>query len=287
MTASRDNASRNRDGELSTGADGSMNQTESNLLRALQQRGAHCPICHLVHKGVVNYLDSISYESVNDLDIRAGLRKALGYCAVHGQEWLRLQDTLGTAIIWRDVLSHVLDVLQVYVAPSGKAGSRKNDDEVIAGTGDESFMDKLQKFLSNSGNGRRDLDVGPTLAAALEPQAPCPACEYTVKREKDLADAFARGLTHGEFREAYRKHEVGLCLPHFRRVLRLLASDALVRVLVQAQRARMERTVAELAEVVRKYDYRYSDEPRGDEFKAPARSVEQAAGSLPTLLNLR
>ena len=79
---------------------------------------------------------------------------------------------------------------------------------------------------------------------------------------------------------------MGLCLPHFRKVLALTTQAPLLRILVQAQEAKLEKTLADLSEVIRKYDYRNKDEARGDEFKVPSRSVEQAAGTLPTQLNL-
>jgi Family of unknown function (DUF6062) len=282
MTASSD---RDDSGKLNAG--GNVDHAAFNMLEALRQPGTGCPVCHLVQKGVVSYLDGISYESVNDLDIRHELRKSLGYCAAHGQEWLRLRDTLGTAMIYRDVLTYVLEIMQARVAPAklaeGDAEILENGEDRVEGAGENGLMAKLQGFF---GNGQTGSSPGRTLAAELEPSAPCPVCRYALKKEKDMTDSFAGALAHDDFLEAYRRHETGLCLPHFRQVLRGISQASLVRVLVRAQEAKLASTLADLSEVVRKYDYRNMGEAHGDEFKVPARSVEQAAGSLSTQLNL-
>jgi hypothetical protein len=250
-----------------------VDRTAFDLLHAMRQSASRCPICHLVLKGVAAYLDGISYENVNDPATRHDLRKSLGYCAAHGQEWLRLQDTLGTALIYRDVLTTVLEVLQSRVPSSHKAEVTEADN----------LMEKLQKLFGNNSAGS---DLGRTLSAELEPSAPCPACIYTINIEKDLAESFAGALAHADFLEALRHHEMGLCLPHFRKVLALTTQPPFLRILVQVQQTKLETTLADLSEVIRKYDYRNTTETRGDEFKVPPRSVEQAAGSLPTQLNL-
>jgi len=243
-----------------------------DLLQALRQPGTRCPVCHLVQKGVVDYLESISYESVNDLDIRRELRKSLGYCAAHGQEWLRRRDTLGTAMIYRDVLTSVLEVMQGRVAPAKlDEGDIESRSESAEGVEEEGLMSRLKGIF---GNGQTGASPGRALAAELEPTAPCPVCVYTLKREKDMVASFAGALSHDDFLEAYRRHETGLCLPHLRQVLRLDVDAPPVRALVRAQQAKLASTLADLSEVVRKYDYRNKGEAHGDEFKVPARSVE-------------
>ena len=92
--------------------------------------------------------------------------------------------------------------------------------------------------------------------------------------------AAERDVTH-VFYAAYQDHPTGICLPHLRAVLRGLSDPAPVAALVAAQAAILARTSAALAEVIRKNDYRFRQEPRGDEFQVPPRAVEQAAGSLP------
>lgn len=64
-----------------------------------------CGVCALVSRARTRYLDSLGYESVNDIAIRAKLRQSLGLCNRHA--WFFLNDVrepLGTAIIYRDIL---------------------------------------------------------------------------------------------------------------------------------------------------------------------------------------
>jgi hypothetical protein len=177
--------------------------------------------------------------------------------------------------------------MQARVAPAkpdeGDVETPQSMPDREEGGEEEGLMSKLKGFF---GSGQTGITPGRTLAAELEPTAPCPVCLLTLKREKDMVASFAGALAHDDFLEAYRQHETGLCLPHFRQVLRVDIDAPAVRALVRAQEDKLASTLAALSEVVRKYDYRNMGESHGDEFKVPARSVEQAAGSLATQLNL-
>jgi hypothetical protein len=210
---------------------------------------------------VARYLDRISDEAVNDVELREQLRAAGGFCAPHGKQWLALQDVLGTALIYNDVLSTALDVIEA----NGR-GERQDEGGLVG---------KLRGMLAGgAGDG-----MGRALADALEPAGPCPACEYSLKAEAHVIESFARSTDEVHFRMAFAAHAVGLCMPHFRAVLRLANYAG---ALAEAHADRLRTATARLREVIRKSDYRYRDEPRGEEFTAPRRSVDQAAGTLPT-----
>ena len=235
------------------------------MLLALGQPG--CPVCRATRQAVSTYLEAISYESVNDVSLRERLGRSLGYCAPHGQEWLSLKDSLGTALIYHDVFGRVLTALEA-------AGSSPGQESASAA----SFLGMVQKALG----GRSNYDgLGRAIADALEPSEPCLACRYASEIEQRMVTACAAGLAYRRFREAYQAHDMGLCLPHFRVALRRVVQQPLVSTLVGMQVAHLRRSRADLAEVIRKGDYRYRDEARGEEYQAPARSVEQAAGRLP------
>ncbi len=244
-------------------AGGPRDWTGDELLRALDQPG--CPICALTEQLVARFLEAIAYEAVTDPDARRRLRASLGYCAAHGRQWLGLQNTLGTAILYRDYCEEARETL---VARGGDLGP--------AGGGLRGMLAGLR------GQGS---EAGRALAAALEPSAPCPGCRQTVEVEAQAVSACIVALANPAFLEAYRRHPMGLCLPHFRAVLRRLGDPALLRALIDAQIAHLAATSADLAEVARKYDYRFHREPHGAEFEAPVRSVEQISGRLPTQVN--
>jgi hypothetical protein len=247
-----------------------MDHSAFEVLLALGQPG--CPVCRVTKGAVSAYLEAISYESVNDVSLRERLGRSLGYCAAHGQEWLGLKDSLGTALIYNDVFGRVLTSLEAVSSSQGQEPS-----------GAGNLLDIVQKALG----GRATPDgLGRAIADAIEPSEPCPGCRYASDIEHRMVAACAVGLAYKRFREAYQAHDMGLCLPHFRAVLRRLAQQPFVRVLVSMQVAHLRRARAHLSEVIRKGDYRYRDEARGEEYQAPARSVEQAAGRLPSQINL-
>jgi hypothetical protein len=249
--------------------------TGFELLRALEEQPS-CPICHLTQQMVSTYLDWIAYESVSDLDVRARLRAALGYCSAHGQAWLRQSDTLATALIYVDIFTQVRDVLR---GPLAALGGEAAPGSIPPG---DTLIGKLRAALPGTTSGR---ETGQAIAAALQPQEACPACMYTLEVEHRLVGAFAKETTSADFMSAYERHPVGLCLPHLRAVLTAIPDKPMLRRLLRAYDARLATTCAELQEVIRKHDYRYRSEPHGSEFAAPARSVEQAGGLLPTQIN--
>ena len=248
--------------------------TALDLLRALQDQPS-CPVCYLTPQMVTKYLDGFAYESVTDPHARHKLRASLGFCAPHGQAWLAQSDALATAMIYDDVFTQVGKVLHSYLSSS------PSKDEATAPPPD-GLASRLRGMLSG---GRSGSPQGKAIAAALQPHQPCPACTYSHEVERRLSKSFARALTHPAFMQAYLQHPMGPCLPHLRAVLPLITDQAALTTLLRSYQSNLANTSAQLQEVIRKNDYRYSTEPRGPEFAAPARSVEQAGGLLPTQTN--
>src|SRR6187455_2433093 len=80
-----------------------MDQPAYELRDALAQPG--CPICFLALRSVGRYLESLAYDRVNDVAVRAALHTARGFCNPHAYRWLReARNVLGTALIYRDVI---------------------------------------------------------------------------------------------------------------------------------------------------------------------------------------
>ncbi|MFA3783437.1 DUF6062 family protein [Melioribacteraceae bacterium 4301-Me] len=74
------------------------------LIELFEEDG--CPICNGNKKEAYNYLDNLLYENVNDNKIRNQLRSSLGFCKEHSQLLIQINDSLGTAIIYNDLLSY-------------------------------------------------------------------------------------------------------------------------------------------------------------------------------------
>jgi Family of unknown function (DUF6062) len=246
------------------------------LLGALEESG--CPVCSLVDRDVDRYLRGVSEEMVNDVDIRAALRRSGGFCSQHGHDWLALRDALGTAHIYYDVLSGVLERLQ---RARSTALARGQERAARRTRGHLRIPRALPWLLAAYTTHRSRYDA---IEAAVSPSGPCPACVVARRAESDYVSGLAGALDSAAFLQAYRRHSMGLCLPHVRRLLPALP-DAVLPIVLEIQEECLEATCNDLREVIRKNDYRYREEVRGDEFSALVRAVEQAAGRLSAQAN--
>src|SRR5215472_10023514 len=84
--------------------------TAFEVREALGEPG--CAVCRLSLRSVSRLINSMAYEQVNDLDLRQQLRRAGGFCNPHAFQWLReARNVLGTALIYRDVLTAALEAI--------------------------------------------------------------------------------------------------------------------------------------------------------------------------------
>jgi hypothetical protein len=119
------------------------------------------------------------------------------------------------------------------------------------------------------------------LVAALEPQTPCPVCVQQAALEENLIHALLSGLKGSGTLAALYAESDGLCLAHFRQTLARAGSPSQSSPLVEAQQQVWQRLEAELAEFIRKKDYRFKDEPFGPERDAWRRALAALAGPPP------
>jgi hypothetical protein len=113
----------------------------------------------------------------------------------------------------------------------------------------------------------------------LSPQTPCPVCVEAEEMEGIYLDTLIENLVDEEDLLAAFQSSDGLCLPHFRRSLTRLHDEAVFEALMAAQRAIWERLVGHLSEIIRKADYRFKDEARGEEVGASVRAIAAIAGA--------
>ncbi len=216
--------------------------TYFELVEALQQEG--CALCRLSQRAVERYLKGMLYENVNDVTVQEKMKATQGFCPAHSELLLRQRNSLGTAILYRAILGHL---------------SRDFTTEASA-----NWLERLTQ------QGAREEKRIPA------PRAPCPACEQRddaalrylkplqkLHAEEDLAATFAAGS--------------GFCLPHLRQVTARLRGEALER-LLRYQQERWEELRAELAEIIRKNDYRFQGEGFGAERDAWMRAVRAVVG---------
>lgn len=227
----------------------SRHTTYYEVLERLEQPG--CPVCTLAERSVHHYLESLSYEQVNDPGIRASLRKAGGFCRRHAWQFLRMGGAvLGAAIIYADILRTVKREL-----PSWAEGSSRSSDA----TG---LLGSL---------------FGATPAPRRTRPARCPACSAEAESEARYLEVIVDHISEPVFRERYERAD-GLCLPHLREALSR-ADSATAAVLRVSTELKLDALLRDLDEFIRKHDYRFRHEGwKGREAESPARAVRLVAG---------
>jgi uncharacterized protein DUF6062 len=112
--------------------------------------------------------------------------------------------------------------------------------------------------------------------AGLRPVGPCIACERVEDSLVRKADFLAAALEDETIRELYRRSD-GLCYLHLLPTLEA-ADPGSGRFLLEDWRSRLERVDGLLREYQRKRDYRYADEPRGEEQRSWTEAVARYVG---------
>ncbi len=225
--------------------------TYLDLIEACRQPG--CPVCRLVQQEVARSLANFFYESVNDPAIRLRLRKSLGFCREHA--WLainaRIGDALGLAIIYQDVIVNI--------------------ERDLSGSPDSPVPQKtLHRVLRRASVGLKGRLEN--ALRALSPRQRCPACEQQESSTRMTIEVLLASIDRPDFSKEFQSSE-GLCLPHLKQILANSPRQAVFSTLLDTNLHALERFKAELAEFIRKNDYRFSKEemgPEGDSWKRVA-----------------
>jgi hypothetical protein len=231
-----------------------------DLREAMAQPG--CAICRLAADVAERYLDFLLWERVMEPDLRRELRQARGFCREHAWQLVRPGSSTGIAELMQDILHELLQTLEVPISQEPPPVSRKS-------------LPKVRTMLDV-----QSLESAMALSDALKPQADqrCPACVQCQIMEEIYLDTLLDSLPDADDLLAVYQASDGLCLPHFRRALGRVHSQVVFETLVAAQRIVWQRLVDQLHEVLRKNDYRYQDEPSGEEADAWTRAIAALVG---------
>jgi hypothetical protein len=223
------------------------------VLDALGEDG--CPLCRLRREAVHRYLDSLLYESVNDVGLRQTLLRSRGFCAEHAWALVRLGDSLGTAIIYQDQVAEAIrDVQQAARAVSA-----------------------LRRRGLWRADGPRDGTPAAVLRGRRTPAAPCPACQVADEATARYLSSLVAHLDDPEVRRAIERSAF-LCLPHLTGALEAARTPDEARAMLEITEAKLTDLRAELAELIRKRDYRFAHEPHGEEQTSWLRAVGHLVG---------
>lgn len=211
----------------------STEATYEDLVDALGRPG--CAICRLSTRRADRFLGSYIYEHVNDVDLRATIREARGFCEVHAGHFLEKLDALAVAITYRDILNTLVRELE-----GAESHGRDGADGLRA----------RLRGLARGGSRR--------------PRTPatCPVCEAeraAAGRALDVltqhGDQIAKALAEGD----------PFCLPHAREALRRRPGFGVLR---DRQHRGWSALRDRLLEFIRKSDHNYRWDTLTDEERA-------------------
>lgn len=213
-----------------------------DLLDAFGEPG--CPVCRVALRAVERFIVSTNRDLVNTPDVWNEIMASLGFCNLHAQQWLATAHPLGTAYIYETLLERI-----------GK---------------------EIERQKPGRGAGLRSR-LGAGNVPAMMPEKRCLVCIQRDEQEALLIATLLKGLGEPPFRSAYQASP-GLCFPHLRAALGSANGESFQ--LLQSQALDEQAKLRDqLKEIIRKHDYRFRDEPTGDERGATDRAVHHVAGA--------
>lgn len=224
---------------------------EAEALRAAYGREG-CPVCLVMLDYVEQAMDSWEFEGFTDVEHRHQLIRSRGFCPLHTWQLARRHNAFQLGLVYSEVLT---DVLQELDADSAGAPRR------------ESIWNRGWRKKS-----RQD-DIRP----AFED---CPFCQSRAAAQERLISTLVQ-LLNAQEEQSLLSRSTGLCLTHFAQI-RQFAEEHYPDTtphLLACQRTCIQRVLDEVRELTRKHDYRFSNEPRGDEMLSWRRAAELCAGN--------
>jgi hypothetical protein len=204
------------------------------------QRAKGCAMCELEARDMHRDLDNLLHENVNDVGVRGNLARSRGYCRRHAHVLLEFADGLGTAILYQAQVRLFLEFLKGQTGLPAKL-CRKN------------------------------------LPESWNLEAVCPACVMQTQGRQMYIGTMLEWLGDPQLRKAF-DDSPGLCVPHLLLVLRQVRDAAERDRLIKVHVSKFAALAQELAEFIRKQDYRFRDEPSGTEKDSWQRAVNMMVG---------
>ena len=209
---------------------------------------AGCVVCNLTERDVNRFLDSHLYEYVNTPETHADIRASRGLCATHAGHLVEFgASVLGITILHAAVMDELL-----------KTATEPN--------------------RATSAFSRLRGASGSSLANRLEPTGGCMACAALERAESQHVTSIAEHITDQRLHDAYAASD-GLCLSHFRQVLRAAPDNARIDLLTNLQMPKWRALKAELDMLAAKYDVNHADEAVGAEADSWRRALIMVSGN--------
>lgn len=236
---------------------------DSDSLRAACGREG-CPICTVVLEYLDRTIDTWEYEGFSDVAHRYELINSRGFCPLHTWQLAQRSNGFRLGLIYNEILTDVEQQLE-------------NDYRKLGATEDavmkrESGLKRWQRTW---------LHRGDEASKKLNPRFDhCPFCRTRSNIEQRVISTLVQQLRFEEMRQLLSQ-STGLCLVHLEQARHQAerAEPTVAGHILACQLKCIRRVQEELRELVRKHDYRFSDEPRGEEMTSWRRGAELCAGN--------
>lgn len=213
-----------------------------------------CAVCNLLLRDADRFLDSLLYEYVNDPDSHRTFRARRGLCNEHAWHLTRYTGhSLSIAVLYHAAVDEVLTIMA---------------EEAVESVALSASMRR------RAGNGPFGMSA---LADRLESAGPCAACRLLADAEVRYLRTFGQYISDSRLEDAYRVSD-GLCLPHFRLLLRQALPVENLRKIITIQRAIWAQLKTDLAEFRSKTNVNRRDETMGAEGDSWRRAIGRMAG---------
>lgn len=225
-----------------------------------------CPICMVVLQSMNKVMDNWNYEGFTDVAHRHELIRTHGFCPLHTWQLAQRNNTFQLAVVYREVLTEILENFDQYSdGQHGEAPVQGNTP---------GWLGKVQRWFQPDAASLSSLV---NIAMLYEH---CPLCRSRADIELRIVQTLVEVIPAEEAQELLRQ-STGLCRPHFIQSNDYAKEHAPgnEQFLAQCQRVCLQRTLAEVEELVRKHDYRYLEESRGVEMTSWRRAADLCAGN--------
>jgi hypothetical protein len=201
-----------------------------------------CPVCELLRKKSMNYIDHALYGLVVDPQTQNRFAESGGYCRRHGEMLFKIPwgSALGVAILHRRLIEDAADALK-------SAGSKPGAGRAA----------KLEKAIQPD-----------CLACKVEQEALEGILQTVVTTLKEKDERMTEAVGQGR----------GFCLHHLDALLAATKDAETASILRQHGLRTAERLLEELSEFIRKSDYRFTQEQMGGEGDSWMRAVAWMTG---------
>jgi hypothetical protein len=216
-----------------------------------------CPVCIVVLESMQQSMDSWQYEGFTDVEQRHELIRSRGFCPLHTWQLAQHDNAFQLAEVYSGVLPEIL-------------ASLKQDAACHS-------VPQRPSRWSRWWKRRTRLSATTYAVPAFEE---CPFCRDRASVEQRLISTLLELLLSEEIR-TLMSQSTGLCLLHFTQAHTQAEErePRQLRSLLECQLICMQRLLEEIQEQIRKHDYRFKDETRGNEMTAWRRAAELCAGN--------